>query len=284
MTRSEKKKAKARRAFNAHQSAPPRTPRAGPVPIAQARLRARYTAIKNEHKKRMRRLCTAILGTNLHFRGHIWIPTAEKAAQPDAARLGDIQRDLDSGTAAVFWADGSEWNGVLGGAVAWHAAGGAQAVYYKLGRSTRGSASDAELFAIAAAVAKGRQRVEEGGEVRLVRVYSDAQTLLESLRDGEPMVFGPLDESYFPLRALYEDTDWLVAKGVGVELVWVKGHRGSEGNKIADAAASRAVQEQYTADESAGRGDEKDLEIPEFWKQLGPDWAAEWLYRQRFHE
>jgi hypothetical protein len=88
------------------------------------------------------------------------------------------------------------------------------------------------------------------------------------------------------LQGIYERAEWLTVEGVSVELIWVKSHANSRGNKLADRAADEAVGDQIKHLEEGGS--ELDTrsrrlmtmaDVPTTWKDMGPDWAKEWLSR-----
>jgi ribonuclease HI len=151
---------------------------------------------------------------------------------------------------------------------------------YKLGRWT-GDSGDAEVFGIAAALGRAKKSMEKGKEYELVRVYSDAKALLEQLRKGSLCTLGPLLAKKTALQALFERAEWLQEKGVKVELIWVKGHKNSVRNNLADATASKAVQE--AAAESYGSAMNRRwmsrADVPTWCTEMGPDWEDEWLAR-----
>lgn len=63
-----------------------------------------------------------------------------------------------------------------------------------------------------------------------------------------------------------------------VELVWVKGHKSSAGNKRADRAAGRAARSQIGAADIGVTVEGKD--VPVWMWELGGDYVDEWLYRE----
>ncbi len=280
MTRAIPKTTKAHNSFAAHK--PPKKTRSAAVnAVAEAlQLRVRYNRIKSERKRRIQRLRRALLGTNRKFAGHVIIPSPQAARESDFVRLSDIQKEFENGEAAVYWVDGSARGGYLGAAVVWHTNTGIRAKYSRLGESTGGCNNDAELFAIAAALRRARRLVQEhDSNVRLLRIYTDAQTILTGLKNGTCPCIGPFHDRSMALKRLYEDTDWLISQDIRVELIWVKGHKASEGNRIADEAASKAVETQLIARDSNSHTREERYPVPQKWRQLGPDWAAEWMYR-----
>jgi hypothetical protein len=68
----------------------------------------------------------------------------------------------------------------------------------------------------------------------------------------------------------------------------VKGHSNSKGNQLADAAASRAVEDQAADLDMDPRNENSArhlarADVPAMWKELGPDRADEWLLRANEH-
>ncbi|KAH7406891.1 hypothetical protein DE146DRAFT_753435 [Phaeosphaeria sp. MPI-PUGE-AT-0046c] len=243
---------------------------------------------RSERHARARRLQQQILGPNRPFRGFIWISGGEEARATDADRLYDIKADIEQGTAIVYFADGSFFgNGTMGAGVAWQVGERQYIQSYHLGRHT-GDAEDAELYAIAAALGKATHVVDKDDRIRLVRIYTDAQWVLRGLYYHDNLRFGPMLESKTALEGAYEGAEWLEARGVRVQLIWVKGHAQSEGNRWADRAAFRAVEEQISLQQQEGaeeRSPEQEVfktmaDVPGYWKDLGPDWAEEWLARE----
>jgi ribonuclease HI len=209
--------------------------------------------LKNTDRLRRDRILDSILGHKRSFAGVIRTDVHEAWAN-DADRLHDILEDLNADRAIAYWVDGSlggktDKKGVLGAGVVWRTGQYEYTCTYKLGRWT-GDSADAEVFGIAAALGRAKKSVEKGKRYELVRVYSDAVHLLEKLRKGNLQSLGPLLAKKTALQALFERAKWLEEKGVKVELIWVKGHKNSRANRLADQAASRAVQE--GAEESYG--------------------------------
>lgn len=245
------------------------------------------TKRKQMRKARASRLQAEILGSNRKFPGRILIPTKEIACATDELRLKDIHVAMNLGNAIVYWADGSfSGSGYLGAGVAWR--GSEHFLYktYPLGRHT-GWSSDGELFAIAAALGRARKEVNRNEHIERVRVYTDAKSVLEELADGHHHTIGPMINKKTALQGLYERAEWLVSEGVKLELIWVKGHAQSEGNMWADRAATEAVNDQRSLNLKRKNKDMmKNQEgtmttddVPGMWKELGLDWADEWLAR-----
>jgi len=158
-----------------------------------------------------------------------------------------------------------------------------------LGRNN-GNSEDAEIFALAAALDLAVKSGNEGTKPRVVRIFSDAKSVLESLARGEYVRFGSMIGARSSLLDLYHHAEWLGHMGAKVELVWVKGHANSEGNKKADVCADWAVEEQAAIWEREHPGQEgQSLEpktvadVPRLWKEMGQHWAVEWLFRANMH-
>ncbi|KAH8731618.1 ribonuclease H-like domain-containing protein [Phaeosphaeriaceae sp. PMI808] len=177
---------------------------------------------------------------NSDFKGSVMVPSKKEAREPDSVRLADIVDLIASGDALVFWADGS-YTPQNGG----HAAAGVvdclpdgksygEPRSYSLGGLTA-DANDAEMYGIFAALHQARARVEQGANLKIVRIYTDSMTVLQLITKGTGK-YNPLLHRKL-LRLLYDQVDWLVGQGVLVELTWVKGHAGSLGNQKADKAA-----------------------------------------------
>lgn len=254
-----------------------------------SQVRKVHGEIKALRRARAYRLQREILGTNRTFPGAVIIPTPEVARAKDEQRLMDIHAAIRTGVAIVYWADGSHSaSGYLGAGVAWR---GPEMFWYQtyhLGRHT-GASNDAELFAIAAALGRAKKAVGENEQIQLVRIYTDAKAVLEGLANGSQSEFGPMINPKTALQGVYERAEWLLARGIKLELIWVKGHAESEGNKWADQAATRAVQEQLPPHQQGKKisGRRRSLmtlgDIPSMFNEKGPDWAEEWLSRANAH-
>jgi ribonuclease HI len=222
----------------------------------------------------------------------VTVPSDVDARMPDSVRLQDIATTTTLGLALVYWVDGPYGcvhavEGFMGAGVVWQESGNDRFQSYKLGLWT-GNNEDAEVFTIAAALGQAKKEVEEGRVAHLFRVFSDAKGVLEALERGTMCRFGPMLMKRTALQGIYERADWLASLGIQVELVWVKSHSNSEGNRLADQAASRAVKEQAfdlnmdpSNDNSVRHMARAD--VPAMWKELGPDWADEWLLRANEH-
>tara|TARA_R110002003_G_scaffold244_12_gene17538 strand:+ start:17073 stop:17954 length:882 start_codon:yes stop_codon:yes gene_type:complete len=243
---------------------------------------ARKRALTQASEDRRIRIINTTIGQFRTFSGTITIPSRKDAKAPDATRLQDI---ADPATALVYWADGSQSrsgvNDVLGAGVAWQDEQEWQSAMFSLGLNT-GEVKDAELFGIAAALHLAVERVVDGGEaIALVRVFSDSQNVLSGLQDGSITTLGPAIGKNWALENLFERADWLATNGARVELVWVKGHSGSQGNWQADAKAAEAVGMQCAA---LGEGKRRRRVVgredaPEEMRELGEDAVEEWFWR-----
>jgi ribonuclease HI len=166
------------------------------------------------------------------------------AYQADIVRLQDIER-IGPEHVLVYFTDGSlSQKGYMSSAVVWRDHLGWDTEGLCLGQH-KGTAYDAETCAIAMALDFALNKVRLHTNVKLVRVYSDAKGVLSDLKDLSAMELGPMLFGKYALQILYDRTDSLVAKGVRVEIHWVKGHHNSNGNKEADRVAglvSRSTQ------------------------------------------
>ena len=229
---------------------------------------------------RLRRLRNSILGRNPSFPGKIIIPSDIDARREDSTRVQDVEQALQEGTAQVFWVDGSDRGGFLGASVVW--LDDTQLAYksYQLGPSTGGNAADTELFALAAALGRAKKLVQQGRALRLVRVFSDALSILGSIRQGHCLTFGPLLAKKTALEGLYARAQWLKAHDVDIELIWVKGHAHSEGNNLADKIAGQATSDQAVSPNTVEPPGASTLgDVPEIWRSMGQDWVEEFLSR-----
>jgi ribonuclease HI len=86
-------------------------------------------------------------------------------------------------------------------------------------------------------------RVKQVESCTRVRVYTDCMMVLKAIKDGGIVWLGPAVESTWALQKLYDRVNWLGARGIEVELVWVKGHNGDKGNSLADWAAKAPVRD-----------------------------------------
>ncbi|KAH7080963.1 hypothetical protein FB567DRAFT_412433, partial [Paraphoma chrysanthemicola] len=228
---------------------------------------------------RCNRIISSIVGSRA-FPGTVTIPSVAEACRDDSSRLQDI---ADPTTTLVYCADGSYRragvNDVLGAGVAWLDEQKWHYASYSLGVNT-GNSQDAELFGISAALGLALERVVvEGEAIELVRIFSDAQKVLDALANGNPNVLGPAGRKSWALGDVYEWADALVKAGVKVELVWVKGHSQSMGNRLADEAAVSAANMQK---ESLGKGKRflvQRGDVPDEMKDPDRDAVDEWHWR-----
>jgi ribonuclease HI len=185
------------------------------------------------------------LGYNPKFSGRIIIPGPNEARDSDSVRLRYDNENLDRGHTVVYWSDGSYNGECLGAGVAWLEGDAYYSQSFKLGKDV-GNSADAEIYGIAAALSMAKKEVKRKQEIRLVKVYTDAQWVLEEIRLGYSSNLGPLviDDDQSALQDIYERAKWLTAKGVDVELIWLKGHHRSKGNIMADEAAGEATKRQ----------------------------------------
>jgi ribonuclease HI len=273
MTRTKKATVKKREAFVAHK--PPKKAKVKAPPKA-----ALSPDVREQNGLRMARILQDLLGHGRKFAGKVTIPHRDVATAEDYFRVEGIREDLESGQAAVYWVDGSDRAGFLGASVVRYENRRRKAVLFKLGRSFRGCNNDAELFAIAAALSLAKYSVEAGRDLRLLRIFSDCQPVLQGLQTGKLHWIGPLHRSFIALQQIFEATDWLVSQQrVRVELIWVKGHSASKGNRMADKSASHAIERQLLAERAESAEELKQIDVPKRWRRLGQHWVAEWEYR-----
>jgi ribonuclease HI len=243
-------------------------------------------AMLDEKHLRCNRLRTSLIVQDRPFPGTIIISEREDANKSDPERLADIQDRLQAGLAAVFWVDGSLREHCMSTAVVWNENFPDKKSWceqdFQLGRYN-GDTGDAEVHAAAAALGLAANEVQDGKRWSLVRVYSDHEGLLKSLQNGRNTPLGPLVNGRFALQDLYELAEWLAGKGIGVELIWVKGHKKSMGNNKADRAAARSATAQASMLTLADLN-ERELktieDVPNALKALGPDFVEERLWRR----
>ncbi|KAF1844103.1 uncharacterized protein K460DRAFT_419061 [Cucurbitaria berberidis CBS 394.84] len=242
--------------------------------------RAEWQTLHSEARSRRRRLFISTIPDDCTFAGQIILPDADDARKADAFRLSDIKEAWKEGRAAVYWVDGSLRKGILAAGVVWQDNQHTYTASYRLGRDT-GDSGDAEVFAIAAGLGKAKKEVERGTRIELVRIFSDALCILQGLRNRTCETLGPMLKERMALQAVYERAEWLSAQGIRVQLVWVKGHSGSDGNAMADEAATLGVKQQVAS--YATTKEEirvmTHADVPTTWQELGSDWADEWLWR-----
>ena len=203
----------------------------------------------------------------------------------DADHLQDMWGAFTEGKAAVYWADGSRrqdasGEAVLGAGVAWQVQDDEgewryESKTFALGHET-GESADAELFGIAAALGLAVEKVEQQQKIERVRVFSDCADVLEWIKDGTISILGPAVGPIWALQEVFDCVDFLAENQVEVELVWVKGHAKSEGNRAADRAASAGAKMQGVRGK---RGFVKRKEAPELIAMMGQDSVEEWYCR-----
>jgi ribonuclease HI len=278
MTRTKKATVKKREAFVAHK--PP-----GKVKVKAHQPPALSPDVREQNELRMARILQELLGHGRKFAGKVTIPHHDVATAEDYFRVEDIREDLESGQAAVYWVDGSNRAGFLGASVVRYENRRRKAFLFKLGRRFRGSSDDAELFAIAAALELAKCSVQDGQDLQLLRIFSDCQSVLMGLQTGKLRFIGPLHHKFIALQQVFETTDWLLSQqSVRVELIWVKGHSASKGNRMADRSASHAIERQLLAERTESAEEVKHLDVPRRWRRLGQHWVAEWEYRVGFKD
>ena len=218
-----------------------------------------------------------MIGESRVFQGSI---RDEGEQESDADYLKDIRRAYDDGDNLIHWTDGSVQVGTLGAGVAWEGEDMSGCMSWEtkaipLGQDT-GSSTDAELYAIKAALELAEGRIWGAPWIRHVWIFSDCLGVLQGLKSGKIIDLGPAIPPSWALKDVYDLTDRLIGKKVTVELVWVKAHAESTGNQRADAAADRAVRSQPMPE---GRDLTRRSEVPSFVKEMGKDAEDEWLYR-----
>jgi ribonuclease HI len=253
---------------------PPVKPLPLPLPSKKQSRRLR--------RRRLERMHDSILGPWPVFPGAVVIPSAVDARLPDSTRIQDLELLLQTGAAQVYWVDGSESKGFLGAGVVWKEGCRFISVEYPLGQSTGGNNSDSELFALAAALGRAKKFMQKGNQLKVVRVFSDAQGILQKIHNGVCYIFGPMLTARTALEGLYDRAQWLKDRNVSIELTWIKGHSGSEGNILADKAACQATVDQALSPPPPTpffSVVKTELDVPQMWRDRGQDWIDEWLWR-----
>ncbi|KAH4021905.1 hypothetical protein HBH98_164010 [Parastagonospora nodorum] len=214
--------------------------------------------------------------------------TFEGRWRTDDDLVSDMKDQLEAGTALAFWADGSvrkdeKWDAFLGAGVAWQERREDgnwewQQAEFELGQDT-GESSDTELFAVAAALGLTVEKFRgEGSAVRAVRIFSDCRSLLLSLERGTTMTLGPVGQKTWALQDIFDHTNFLVGRGVTVQLVWQKGHAQSAGNCLADKAARKAALVQLQLPTTKKSKWKKMRHVPAWVTDLGRDSVNEWWW------
>ncbi|KAF2827915.1 hypothetical protein CC86DRAFT_201814 [Ophiobolus disseminans] len=261
------------------------------------RRHKRYRAMLSAEYTRLKRLRETILGPGtIDFPGLICILDNYNASLNDMDRLRDIREAIDNGNAAAYWTDGSHFPdghpkaGFLGAAVVVVNATSEQTGEYALGRYT-GDSTDAELFAIGAALDHAKKAIQKGRTLTLtlIRIFTDAQRLLKAIHTGSTLTLGPLlSTPKTSLESFYERASWLANRGVKIQLEWVKAHAASSGNQAADQLARAAARNQEASlrrtdlwHPEAGNLSRlmAEADVPAPWRDLGRDWVDEWLWR-----
>ena len=243
---------------------------------------ARHHRIQRLQRMRHSIFVDSIFGPRPDFPGVVFIPGAIDARLPDSTRVQDIEPLLQTGSAQVYWVDGSESKGFLGAGIVWHKDGKPVVGRCHLGQSTGGNNHDAELFALGAALRQAKEHMQQGNQLEVVRVFSDALGILHDIKQGNCFVFGPMRKGRPALEKLYARAQWLKERNVSIELIWVRGHSNSEGNRLADKAAGQATVEQAVNPPPPipfFSRVKTELDVPQMWRDRGQDWIDEWLWR-----
>jgi ribonuclease HI len=192
------------------------------------------------------------VGTNRAFAGFISFDSGA-AYVADVERMQDVEVLYNSGQALAYWTDGSCGKNGLSAAVVWVEQKGWLTRGFKINSGTGGS-WDAELYALAAAMSIAVDKVKQQSDVKLVRIFTDAKSLLQSLANRSSSSVGPTISGKYALVMLHEQADWLKECDVRVELTWVKGHHNSAGNQLADQTAKQAriLQQSFSSDQYKG--------------------------------
>jgi hypothetical protein len=179
-----------------------------------------------------------------------------------------------------------KWDAFLGAGVAWQERREDgnwewQQAECELGQDTRESI-DTELFAVAAALGLAFKELRgEGSAVRTistVRIFSDWRSLLLSLERGTTMTLGLVGHKTWALQDIFDHTDFLVGRGVTVQLVWQKGHAQSAGNCLADKAARNAALVQLQLPTTKKSKWKKMRDVPAWIADSGRDSVDEWWW------
>jgi len=244
----------------------------------------RKKVLTNSSFDRRIRIINSTIGEDRKFGGKVITQAADTMSAPQKALVCYADGSFvsngwgmnDALGAGIAWEEGSEEEPEEGEIVesAW------RTEPFALGINT-GDIADAELFALAAALGFAVKQVEQGKDVQQVRVYTDCMRILLGIEKGSIDNLGPAIGGTWALQQLYDCADWLEGNGVGVELVWVKGHAGEYGNELADKAAKRGLRSQI---EKLGKPEEKRKmkkkeDAPVAITQAGEDAVEEWYWR-----
>lgn len=99
---------------------------------------------------------------------------------------------------------------------------------------------------------------------------------MKGLESGSISTLGPAVSSPWALQVVYDVTDALIARGIAVELAWVKRHALSEGNRLADSAAAEGAEMEAM---ERKRKFVRRKEVPELIAMMGIDSIEEWYWR-----
>ncbi|CBX99601.1 hypothetical protein IAQ61_005148 [Plenodomus lingam] len=247
--------------------------------------RERTRRLENDSQIRINNIIGTTIGWERSYDGKVLIGESSVVGKMnDAAHLKDIKGLMEADLAAVYWCDGGEKRGsketgfkdALGAGVVWMEERVWREKAYPLGKDT-GDSMDAEVFGLAAALRLAQDTADEKPWLRVVRIFSDGRRVLEGLRDGYIRSLGPAVSSPWALTQVYNVTRALVRRGITVELVWVKGHAGSEGNYRADLAARNGWS--MEARQVEEKGWVKMSKVPAQVAQMGSDAREEWYWR-----
>lgn len=238
-------------------------------------------------------LRTQVVGEDRGFLGTVVLSLPDDPCSSDSSLLADLGSDAEH--MVVYWSDAGKLHdgdagarvGCLGAGVVWRERGPTgmeqwRSSEFPLGRDTSTS-GDAELYGVAAAMKIVAQHVWSGnGHIHRARIFTDHNDILKAIDNPKlGMPLGPFTSTRPAIWDLYGNADWLISVGVQVELVWVKGHSKSRGNKRADKAARRTVQRQANFSAYAAYGHDKGAKTkaPNEFEEMGWLWREEWLWR-----
>ncbi|KAL1592329.1 hypothetical protein SLS60_011406 [Paraconiothyrium brasiliense] len=234
-------------------------------------------------RQRRRAIIQRLIGRQ-RFRGTIVVDESG-ARKKDDERLRDLVEAEGTDAAFVkgirprweaYFTDGSAKNDRLGACVA--VLNEAKSKIWHLGMYT-GKSSDAELFAIVAALGMALDDSRSSNRLRRVRIYTDAAFILLGLSNSGCRVLGPIMDNNEPLaiKLLYDRAEALYNLGVDLELFWVKGHANSYMNHIADIGAKQGAMHP-PPDSQPPQGKTVAIweAIPQSILGKGPDVVQEW--------